>query len=99
MKRALGVVRPVTSCPAAWSGSAWRTMVVRMRTTAPGPRGTKALLTYAGLFADPIKAYRRVAAHGDIASMRLDRSRRFYMLSNPEHVEHVLAGNQDNYVK
>lgn len=70
-----------------------------MRTTAPGPRGTKALFTYVGLFADPIKAYRRVAAHGDIASMRLDRSRRFYMLSNPDHVEHVLAGNQDNYVK
>lgn len=65
----------------------------------PGPRGTKALLTYAGMFADPIKAYRRIAAHGTIASTRLDRTHRFYMLTDPGHAEHVLARNQDNYVK
>lgn len=39
--------------------------------TAPGPRGTKAFLVGAGMFADPLRGYRRIAAHGDISSLRL----------------------------
>jgi cytochrome P450 len=39
------------------------------------------------------------ARYGDTVRVPFTAGRSFYLLSRPEHAEHVLAANQDNYVK
>jgi cytochrome P450 len=53
-----------------------------------------------GLLRNPLKEYVALATrYGDTVRVPIGRHRDFYLLSRPEHAEHVLAANQDNYVK
>jgi cytochrome P450 len=70
------------------------------RCPVPGPRGTAAAAALAALARNPLDGYVRLAArYGDSVAIPLGRGRHLYLLSRPEHAEHVLAANQDNYVK
>ena len=42
---------------------------------------------------------RLAARYGDTVGVPYSPGSEFYLLSRPEHAEHVLAANQDNYVK
>jgi len=49
---------------------------------------------------DPLAAYIRLSArYGDAVCVPLIPRHPCYLLSRPEHTEHVLASGQDNYVK
>ena len=64
----------------------------------PGARETARLL--AGMLGDPLAGYLRLAArYGDAVRVPFAPRRYWFVLSRPEHAEHVLAANQDNYVK
>ena len=66
----------------------------------PGPRGTAAATAIASLARSPLDGYVRLAArYGDTVAVPYAPGHYFYLLSRPEHAEHVLAANQDNYVK
>ena len=68
--------------------------------TVAGPRGSAAVLAMAALARRPLDGYLRlVARYGDTVRLRYAPGEYFFMLSRPEHAEHVLAANQDNYVK
>jgi cytochrome P450 len=77
------------------------TMNVRVRGHAlPGPRGSAAATAVASLARSPLDGYVRLAArYGDTIAVPFAPGQYFYLLSRPEHAEHVLAANQDNYVK
>jgi len=48
----------------------------------------------------PLDGYVRLAArYGDTIRIPYSPQSSFYLFSRPEHAEHVLAANQDNYVK
>jgi cytochrome P450 len=65
-----------------------------------GPRGGEAALRLASLLRDPLVGYLRLAAdYGDAVRVPMSRRSSFFLLSRPEHAEHVLALNQDNFVK
>jgi cytochrome P450 len=52
------------------------------------------------MLGNPLGGYVRLAArYGDAVRVPFAPRRGFYLLSRPEHAEHVLAANQDNYVK
>lgn len=54
----------------------------------------------AGMLGDPLAGYVRLAArYGEAVRVPFAPRRAFFLLSRPEHAEHVLAANQDNYVK
>ena len=54
----------------------------------------------AGLLRDPLNTYAGLTArYGDAIQFPLSPRRSAYLLSRPEHAEHVLAASQDNYVK
>ncbi|HXW88858.1 MAG TPA: cytochrome P450 [Streptosporangiaceae bacterium] len=66
----------------------------------PGPTGRQAAAVLAGMLRDPLAGYLRLARdYGDAVRVPISRSGSIFMLSRPEHAEHVLAHNQDNYVK
>jgi cytochrome P450 len=66
----------------------------------PGPRGAAAAAALSALFRNPLNGYVRLAdRYGDTIRIHYSPGSSFYMLSRPEHAEHVLAANQDNYVK
>ena len=66
----------------------------------PGPGGGEAARVLAGMLADPLAGYVRLAVrYGDAVRVPFAPGRGFFLLSRPEHAEHVLAANQDNYVK
>jgi len=68
--------------------------------TAPGPRGAEAARVLAAVFRDPLRVYAGLAErYGDAVQLPVGPRRAAYILSRPEHAEHVLATNQDNYVK
>jgi cytochrome P450 len=68
--------------------------------TVPGPGGGQAARVLAGMLSDPLAAYVRLAAqYGDAVRIPFAPRRCFFLLSRPEHAEHVLAAGQDNYVK
>jgi cytochrome P450 len=49
---------------------------------------------------NPLRVYLDMAArYGDAVRVPIGRKTSFYLLSRPEHAEHVLAANQDNYPK
>ncbi|MGO8961372.1 MAG: cytochrome P450 [Streptosporangiaceae bacterium] len=71
-----------------------------LRGATPGPGGAKAAAILAGLLKDPLAGYLRlVADYGDTVRVPMSPRTSFFLLSRPEHAEHVLAVNQDNYVK
>ena len=66
----------------------------------PGPHGSEVAAVLASLARDPLDGYVRLAArYGDTVRFPYSPGSGFYLLSRPEHAEHVLAANQDNYVK
>jgi cytochrome P450 len=70
------------------------------RYAVPGPRGSQVAAVLASLARDPLGGYVRLAArYGDTVRFSYSPGSGFYLLSRPEHAEHVLAANQDNYVK
>src|SRR5215467_8361746 len=65
-----------------------------------GPGGGEAARLLAGMLGDPLAGYLRLAArYGDVVRVPFAPRRYWFVLSRPEHAEHVLAANQDNYVK
>jgi cytochrome P450 len=66
----------------------------------PGPRGRAAAVRLASLLRDPLAGYLSLAAaFGDTIRVPISPKSCFFVLSRPEHAEHVLATSQDNYVK
>ncbi len=67
---------------------------------APGPGGGKAAGVLAGMLRDPLAGYLAlVAEYGDTVRVPMSPRASIFLLSRPEQAEHVLAVNQDNYVK
>jgi len=70
------------------------------RYAVPGPHGGQVATLLASLARDPLGGYVRLATrYGDTVRFTYSPGSGFYLLSRPEHAEHVLAANQDNYVK
>jgi cytochrome P450 len=70
------------------------------RAAAPGPNARGAAAFLASVLHDPLDGYLRLAArYGDTIRVPYRPGNSFYLLGRPEHAEHVLAANQDNYVK
>jgi cytochrome P450 len=70
------------------------------RYAVPGPHGTGTAAALSALARSPLDGYVRLAArYGDTVRVPFTAGRSFYLLSRPEHAEHVLAANQGNYVK
>ena len=66
----------------------------------PGPGAGQAARLVAGMLGDPLAGYARLAArYGDAVRVPFAPGRWWFVLSRPEHAGHVLAANQDNYVK
>jgi cytochrome P450 len=66
----------------------------------PGPGAPESARLLAGMMGDPLAGYVRLTArYGDAVRVPFAPRRWWFVLSRPEHAEHVLAGNQDNYVK
>jgi cytochrome P450 len=67
---------------------------------APGPGGRKAAGVLAGILRDPLTGYLKLAAeYGDTVRVPISPRASIFILTRPEQAEHVLAVNQDNYVK
>jgi cytochrome P450 len=70
------------------------------RGTVPGPNARSATLLLAAMVRDPLAGYLALAAeYGDTVRIPISPRSSVFMLTRPEHAEHVLAQNQDNYVK
>src|ERR1700730_8262211 len=66
----------------------------------PGPSGRRAVRYWAQMFHDPLATYGALRReYGDALRLPLGGKRSFFMLSRPEHAEHVLVQHQDRYVK
>jgi len=66
----------------------------------PGPGSAESARLLAGMLSDPLAGYVRLTArYGDAVRVPFAPRRSWFVLSRPEHAEHVLAANQDNYVK
>jgi cytochrome P450 len=66
----------------------------------PGPAGHQIAVALAALVRNPLAGYVALAArYGDAVRTPIAPAHGFFLLSRPEHAEHVLATNQDNYVK
>jgi cytochrome P450 len=66
----------------------------------PGPGSAESARLLAGMLGDPLAGYVRLTArYGDAVRVPFAPRRSWFLLSRPEHAEHVLAANQDNYVK
>ncbi|WP_115862878.1 cytochrome P450 [Halorussus litoreus] len=67
--------------------------------TPPGPDGLPVVGSLHAYASDPFGFERRmVREHGDVVRWRMG-DRWMYHLANPEHIEHVLVRNNENYVK
>ncbi|WP_192809295.1 cytochrome P450 [Actinomadura montaniterrae] len=65
-----------------------------------GPSGLEAARWWARMMRDPMDAYGALfRRYGDAVRLPRDRRRSLFLLSRPEHAEHVLVAKQDNYVK
>ena len=70
------------------------------RYAAPGPNARGAAAFIASVFRSPLDGYVRLSArYGDTIRVPYRPGNSLYLLTRPEHAEHVLAANQDNYVK
>ncbi|MQA86232.1 MAG: cytochrome P450 [Streptosporangiales bacterium] len=66
----------------------------------PGPRGAQALRAWVSLLRRPLATMvQLVQQYGDAVTTPISPRARFFLLTRPEHAEHVLATHQDNYVK
>jgi len=66
----------------------------------PGPAGREVARVLAGMARDPLATCLRVAGqYGEAVRVPIAPGRGLYLLSRPEHAEHVLATGQDDYVK
>src|SRR5260370_500681 len=82
-------------------GAEYGTMNARSsRYAAPGPNARGAAAFIASVFRSPLDGYVRLSArYGDTIRVPYRPGNSLYLLTRPEHAEHVLAANQDNYVK
>jgi cytochrome P450 len=70
------------------------------RAAVPGPNAAGAAAFIASVLRNPLGGYLRLAGrYGDTIRVPYRPGNSLYLLSRPEHAEHVLAANQDNYVK
>ena len=68
--------------------------------SAPGPRGRDLLRVYGLLGRDPLAAFSELASeYGPAVQFPLTPRHPVYLLTRPEHAEHVLAAHQGNYIK
>jgi cytochrome P450 len=75
-------------------------MNARSSRDVPGPNARGAAAFIASVVRSPLGGYVRLAArYGDAIRIPYRPGNSLYVLSRPEHAEHVLAANQDNYVK
>ncbi|MGH3425239.1 MAG: cytochrome P450, partial [Nocardioidaceae bacterium] len=82
--------------PASERGAIMEGMVGEL----PGPVGVDAVRWWVRMARDPLGTYGELARrYGTAVRLPYGRDRAFYLLSRPEHVEHVLVSRQDNYVK
>jgi cytochrome P450 len=66
----------------------------------PGPSGLNALRYWIQMVRDPLTAFAALNNEfGDAVQIPFTPSKRFLLLSRPEHAEHVLVRNQDRYPK
>jgi cytochrome P450 len=66
----------------------------------PGPPARSSASILAAMARSPLDAYLKLAArYGDTIRVPIGPRSSVFMLWRPEHAEHVLAANQDNYVK
>jgi cytochrome P450 len=78
----------------------WSVKGQSSRYAVPGPHGMAMAAALASLARSPLDGYVQLAArYGDTIKLPYSPGHDFYLLSRPEHAEHVLAANQDNYVK
>src|SRR5260221_11018428 len=82
-------------------GAEYGTMNARSsRYAAPGPNARGAAAFIASVFRSPLDGYVRLSArYGDTTRVPYRPGNSLYLLTRPDHAEHVLAANQDNYVK
>jgi len=70
------------------------------RDAVPGPNAAGTAAFIASVLCNPLDGYlRRAGRYGDTIRVPYRPGNSLYLLSRPEHAEHVLAANQDNYVK
>ncbi|HUD35652.1 MAG TPA: cytochrome P450 [Streptosporangiaceae bacterium] len=68
--------------------------------TVRGPRGRSSAAVLAYTMAHPLEGYARLRdTYGDAVRVAMGPFPDRFLLSRPEHAEHVLATHQDNYVK
>ena len=68
--------------------------------TIGGPSGARTLQYWVRLLRDPLAGYIALCRdYGDAVRMPFSRKHTFFLLSRPEHAEHVLVTHQDRYVK
>jgi cytochrome P450 len=73
---------------------------ISARVAVSGPSAAMAPAVIAALVRSPLDGYRGLAAsYGDTVRVPIGPRSAFFLLSRPEHAEHVLAAAQDNYVK
>jgi len=66
----------------------------------PGPRGSWLWGNLRDVQRDPLQFYRtQHVRYGDIVRFRSVRGFHWYLLAHPDHIEHVLRVNAQNYVK
>ncbi len=76
------------------------TQALSRRSTTRSPNGRDSALMLASMIRDPLAVYLSIAAkYGEAVRIPLSPRNSLFMFSRPEHAEHVLALNQDNYVK
>ncbi len=68
--------------------------------TVPGPPARSSAAILASMARSPLDAYLTLAGrYGDTIRLSIGPGSNVFILWRPEHAEHVLAANQDNYVK
>lgn len=68
--------------------------------TVPGPGGLDALRWWGRMARDPLRAHVGLARrYGDAARLPLRRGRGYYVLTRPEHAEHLLVSGHANFRK
>ena len=77
-----------------------RPMAIATNPTVKGPRGSESAAVFASLARKPLDTYVGLATtYGDAVRVPFGPRSALFLLSRPEHAEHVLATAQDNYVK
>lgn len=76
------------------------TTTLPRRTTTGGPNGSQAAIRLGMLLRDPLAGYLGMSArYGDAIRVPIGPRQSLFMLSRPEHAEHVLAGHQTGQLR